>query len=109
MLAELAAPAGGVPLGVHGGQVETNPRPMPFGRFPSAYTGVETESQAQPGPRSMDYVTVLNQYLARLSATGHPMDAVRVYRRELDRKTSKNASVNYTRPRKRAWSKTKFR
>jgi Flp pilus assembly protein TadD len=63
MLAELASRAGGVPLGVHGG----------------------AESTQGPGARSADYVLVLNQYLARLSALKQPMEALRVYRREIDR------------------------
>jgi len=37
------------------------------------------------GARSPDYVSVLDRYLARASAAGQPAEALRIYRRELDR------------------------
>jgi Tfp pilus assembly protein PilF len=58
LLRELARRAEGVPLG---------------------------QSAAQPGPRSPDYARVLERYLSRLAATNRPMDAIRLYRREIDR------------------------
>ena len=59
MLTELSARFSGVPLG--------------------RYVGLA------PGPRSGEYVQVLDKYLARLSALRQPTEALRVYRRELDR------------------------
>ncbi len=84
MLAELAAKAGGVPLGVHGGGAPEPARGT--GRFSisASFPGQHTE-RPQAGARSPDYAEVLNKYLARLAAVGQPMEALRVYRRELDR------------------------
>jgi predicted Zn-dependent protease len=55
LLRELAAKARGVPLGAGG------------------------------SARSTEYAAVLDRYLARLAALKRPMDALRLYRRELDR------------------------
>jgi predicted Zn-dependent protease len=63
MLTELAARSGGVPLGTYGGAAGPN----------------------SPGPRSADYAQVLDKYLARLAALRQPVEALRVYRQELDR------------------------
>jgi cellulose synthase operon protein C len=40
---------------------------------------------ATPGVRSPEYVQVLDRYLSRLASLKRPMDALRVYRAELDR------------------------
>ncbi len=81
MLAELAAAAEGVPLGTYGGSdkglVEPQGNVLP--------AGAPEQTRVAPGPRSTDYAEVLDKYLARLSALGQPMEALRVYRRELDR------------------------
>jgi cellulose synthase operon protein C len=65
LLKELAANASGVPIG------DTPPR------NPSA--------ASSQGARSTGYVQVLDKYLARLAALNRPMDALRVYRAEIDR------------------------
>ncbi len=84
MLAELAARYRGVPLGVHGGGA---PAPQPqselAAQFPFRAAGAP--EPGAPGPRSTDYAEVLNKYLARLSALRQPMEALKVYRSELDR------------------------
>ncbi len=86
MLVELAAQAGGVPLGVHGGggtaPVTTDGEASPFVTERRLGSGTEA---SPAGPRSPGYVEVLDKYLARLSALHRPMEALRVYRRELDR------------------------
>jgi Flp pilus assembly protein TadD len=41
-----------------------------------------------PGPRSADYAQVLEKYLARVAAVGQPMEALRIYRREIDRNSN---------------------
>ncbi len=61
LLRELAAKASGVPIG-------TNP----------GFAG-------QSGARSGEYVQVLDKYLSRLAALNRPLDALRVYRTEIDR------------------------
>ena len=81
LLRELAARAGGVPLGVHGGAA---PAPTPNG-FGASMPIPQTNQALGPGPRSPDYATVLDRYLARVAALNRPMDALRVYRDELAR------------------------
>ncbi len=71
MLTELAARAEGMPLGLYSVK--------PAGNDPAV------ETQATTRPRSPDYAQILDKYLARLSALRRPMEALRVYRRELDR------------------------
>jgi Tfp pilus assembly protein PilF len=50
---------------------------VPFGRA--------QEDTAAAGARSADYVRVLDKYLSRLAALNRPLDALRVYRTEIDR------------------------
>jgi cellulose synthase operon protein C len=49
----------------------------PFGRAP--------ENPNPSGARSGEYVQVLDKYLSRLAALNRPLDALRVYRTEIDR------------------------
>ncbi|HLK69450.1 MAG TPA: hypothetical protein VKU19_38730 [Bryobacteraceae bacterium] len=96
LLKELAAKASGVPIG-------TNPPspPPPSPNFqqvdnPDAPTppapgvrrlrfGVSAAAPHPTGPRSAEYSQVLDRYLSRLVAVGTPVDALRVYRTEIDR------------------------
>ncbi len=91
MLTELAARAGGVPLGVYGG---TGPAIQPVQQgFAAQFPFVRNQQFQQnqlpqtnaPGPRSADYAQVLEKYLARVATVGQPMEALRIYRREIDR------------------------
>jgi len=86
MLTELAARAGGVPLGLESGvaaaapQVEDATVEAPFRPL---FPGQQRTSTF--GARSADYAEVLDKYLARVAALGQPMEALRIYRREIDR------------------------
>ena len=63
MLRELAAGAGNVPIG----------------------SKTATRENGPGAARSPEYAQVLDRYLARLAAENRTMDALRVYRREIDR------------------------
>lgn len=80
LLRELAQRAEGVPIG-QSAQVAAveNPAPDADAAVPAV------PAPAQPGPRSPDYARVLERYLSRLAATNRQMDAIRLYRREIDR------------------------
>ena len=83
LLRELSAKASGVPIGrsapeplapVSGAAVPDNPdRPAP------------PQPNAAAGVRSPDYVRVLDKYLSRLAEMQRAVDALRVYREEIDR------------------------
>ena len=77
LLVELAANAGGRPIGV----VET-PAPEPD------ENGAPRVAKPDAGVRSQDYVRVLDRYLARLVSLNRMADALRVYRGELTRNAS---------------------
>jgi Tfp pilus assembly protein PilF len=84
LLKELAAKASGVPIGANltPASAETDPDSQPVPDLPFG----RPRSAPQPtGARSEDYVQVLDKYLSRLAATGHTLDALRVYRTEIDR------------------------
>ena len=98
MLTELSARFSGVPLGRYGGATTApleNEEPMNGVRGVFAVrtdvadrSGFAPMVRANPGSagaRSGEYVQVLDKYLARLSELSQPMEALRVYRRELDR------------------------
>ena len=77
LLRELAAKASGVPIGRNA----TPPAPpqidvMPFGRL---------NAPNPTGARSAEYAQVLDKYLSRLASLRRPLDALRVYRSEIDR------------------------
>jgi Tfp pilus assembly protein PilF len=81
MLRELAAKASGVPLGA--GELTVQPDaqvPSTGFRFVQAQ-----QAPATAGVRSAEYVRVLDKYLSRLSGANRVMDALRVYRTEVDR------------------------
>jgi len=78
LLRQLAAKASGVPIGA--------PRPAP--QPPAAENPEPSEPNPNPNPtgaRSADYVRVLDKYLSRLAVLRRPLDALRVYRAEIDR------------------------
>ena len=77
LLRELAAKASGVPIGSLVLPPAPPPTPPLFGRPP--------ENPAPSGARSDEYVQVLDKYLSRLAALRRPLDALRVYRTEIDR------------------------
>jgi hypothetical protein len=68
LLRELAAKASRVPIGLN----PPTAQPAANGATPNT-------------ARSSDYVLVLNKYLARLADLKRPLDALRVYRTEIDR------------------------
>jgi tetratricopeptide (TPR) repeat protein len=87
LLRELATQASGVPIG-------SNP---PAAAQPANAEAVSPDDQTEPGrpeagniaadagPRSSQYVQVLDKYLSRLAALNRPLEALRVYRTEIDR------------------------
>ncbi len=114
LLRELAAKASSVPIGSNpesagppanpGGGFPGNPGASPLGgtvgspnaggppfappEIPgtaAALGGGAPGNPAPTGPRSGAYVEVLNKYLSRLAALKRPLDALRVYRTEVDR------------------------
>jgi len=103
MLRELARNAAGVPIGSNPSAIAVpaseNPVPdnpdnpdnpvsttPPVDALSSVTASVRAkEAQAATGPRSSEYVLVLDKYLSRLTALNRPLDALRVYRGELDR------------------------
>jgi len=88
MLHELAAAAGGVPLGEQAS-------PPNYARDGSREIAVDTQMvgvpvgeqqpQQQNQARSPDYARVLDRYIARLVSLNRVLDAVQLFRRELDR------------------------
>ena len=89
MLTELAARAGGIPLGVYAGTAPAIPPGQGFAAQFQFARNQQFQNQLQqtnaPGPRSADYAQVLEKYLARAAAVGQPMEGLRIYRREIDR------------------------
>ncbi len=82
LLRELAAKASRVPIG------SNSPRPPAPAAFaaPLNFPMNRSPETANPsGARSNDYVLVLDKYLARLAALKRPLEALRVYRAEIDR------------------------
>ena len=61
------------------------PQGAPGGVLGGAPNSRAPESQERTGARSGDYVLVLNKYLSRLADLKRPLDALRVYRTEIDR------------------------
>ena len=82
LLRELAAKASGVPIGSAEAAVEPVSRP----EFPGmvVFNG-QPPAPAAAGARSGEYVQVLDKYLSRLAALKRPVEALRVYRAEIDR------------------------
>jgi tetratricopeptide (TPR) repeat protein len=90
LLHELAAKASGVPIGSNpqapaaalpqDAAVET-PGPI----IPAIRPNLSANAPPQTGVRSTEYVQVLDKYLSRLAALKRPLDALRVYRTEIDR------------------------
>jgi cellulose synthase operon protein C len=85
MLHELAASAGGVPLGEQA-------RPPDYLRNGVAPLSMldnqqddQPQNQLQKQARSPDYARVLDRYIARLVSLNRVLDAVQLFRRELDR------------------------
>jgi tetratricopeptide (TPR) repeat protein len=72
LLRELAVKAAGVPIGSNSASADQPENP-------------DTASPAATGPRSGEYVQVLDKYLSRLADVKRPLDALRVYRAEIDR------------------------
>ncbi len=100
LLRELAADAGGVPVGTNPPHSSPQPNPCGDGASPcpdnpdggAPRPGVPLRLSAPfqnvlspTGPRSSGYVQVLDKYLSRLESLGRPLDALRVYRTEIDR------------------------
>jgi tetratricopeptide (TPR) repeat protein len=102
LLRDLAAKASGVPIGSNAsapeaGALERGPGFVQPG-IPATRIGMPTQSyslfraqmgaQSPPPPsmaRSGEYVQVLDKYLSRLAELKRPLDALRVYRTEIDR------------------------
>jgi Tfp pilus assembly protein PilF len=76
LLKELAARAGGVPLG-------TAAKTPPARR--ESEQGTEEETAEPPQARAGNYSSVLERYISRLVALKRPLEALRLLRRELDR------------------------
>ncbi|MGP8245668.1 MAG: hypothetical protein ACLQVN_14265 [Bryobacteraceae bacterium] len=81
LLRELAAKASGVPIGL-GAASAAQPENADA---PNAGIGMALQNPNPTGARSGEYVQVLDKYLSRLAALKRPMDALRVYRTEIDR------------------------
>ena len=82
LLRELAAKANGVPVGEpSSGEQQQQFRPMRF-------RSILDEEPETSNARSPGYTRILDRYLSRLSALNRPMDALAVYRREIDRNPS---------------------
>ena len=79
LLRELAATAGGVPLGEKAGTLL--PAPEGDEEQEAPRRAMETKSLA----RSPEYARVLDRYLARLASMKRLNDALALYRREIDR------------------------
>jgi hypothetical protein len=80
MLRELAAIAGGVPLGE-----QAPPANYPRNRDVDNQIDQAQPEQPQTGANSPNYARVLDRYIARLVSLHRVMDALALYRRELDR------------------------
>jgi predicted Zn-dependent protease len=85
MLTELAARAVGVPLGIQSGAATAAPQPQDAVEPPFRPVFPGQPRTSTSGARSADYAQVLDKYLARVAAVGQPMEALRIYRREIDR------------------------
>lgn len=91
LLRELAGEAGNVPIG----SVPPPPAAQPPTESPAAAVrsfqtrvrppGAPVAAPQSTGARSEAYAQVLDKYLARLAAVHRPLDALRVYRAEIDR------------------------
>jgi hypothetical protein len=80
MLRELAAAAGGVPLGE-----QALPANYPRNRDVENPFDQAQPEQPQSGANSPNYARVLDRYIARLVSLNRVVDALALYRRELDR------------------------
>ncbi len=89
LLRELAAKASGVPIGSNAANPEAANagNDLPCGVAGPVNCGVivHAEDQTPAGARSREYVEVLDRYLSRLAELHRPLDALRVYRTEIDR------------------------
>ena len=90
LLRELAARASGVPIGSNATlpepPAEQPPEFQPLQPMVQRF-GVPQRQPPASGARSTEYVQVLDKYLSRLAALNRPLDALRVYRGEIDRNT----------------------
>jgi Flp pilus assembly protein TadD len=82
LLRELAAKASRVPIGRN---PPASSQPAAFAAPLNLQMNRPPESATPSGFRSSGYVLVLDKYLARLAALKRPLDALRVYRMEIDR------------------------
>ncbi len=95
LLRELAAKASGVPIGTNPAPADVADAAVPSGDIPRRVQGTglplttpfgrAPASAETTGARSAEYVQVLDKYLSRLAAFNRPLDALRVYRTEIDR------------------------
>jgi len=86
LLRELAAKAQGVPIGWNpeAEAQQLRPEPRQYRQDGTLFGRVRANSQPG-GARSGEYVQVLDKYLSRLAAMRRTLDALRVYRTEIDR------------------------
>src|SRR5579871_3509812 len=87
LLRELATKASGVPIGARVTPPAVPPAAQPP-QIPNILGNVfgrPVETPAPSGARSEEYVRVLDKYLSRLAELKRPLDALRVYRTEIDR------------------------
>jgi cellulose synthase operon protein C len=89
LLRELAAKASNVPIGATAVQApgtdEGRPAALNLIVRPAVGFARTQANNIPAGVRSADYVRVLDKYLSRLAALKQPLDALRVYRTEIDR------------------------
>lgn len=97
LLRELARKASGVPIGSNPPErAIENPPPDNADNADNSQETIPQllsvtaaarakETQTGSGPRSSEYVLVLDKYLSRLTASNRTLDALRVYRAEIDR------------------------
>ena len=83
LLRELATKASGVPIGA-GATPAAAPAAIGIPPIRNVF-GIPVDTPAPSGARSDEYVQVLDKYLSRLAALNRPLDALRVYRTEIDR------------------------
>jgi Flp pilus assembly protein TadD len=86
LLRELAATAKGVPIGWNPQAEAQPPQPdAPQDEQPGTEFGRPRTNANLSGARSGEYVQVLDKYLSRLASLHRTLDALRVYRTEIDR------------------------
>ena len=89
MLGELGRRADGVPLGANPYTPAPHdvvaPTGIVYGLLLRERADASPPDAGSEGPRSPEYARVLDRYLARLVALQRPLDAVRLYRREIAR------------------------